>query len=249
MTFYFIDFYTVLISNFSSACHNEESQQRLRLELAFVDSNIKYLKDQLAEVNCDWTMRKVKNYAIKSKVDSVVSSTVIDSAFSSMSSRATSDQKSPATLSGDECVMEELVIPIQIGPKSVATTNSYSISPSSSCCSSSIHSDNLRENSLAESLNQFSFTNSKSGNFLVHLEKTLNAKLRLKLEEDYSLDEFFIKSNEIMIYLNAKETFNKLDFMTGFRNFISKHYHDDCNKYTENIKQFNLYRQVNISLE
>jgi hypothetical protein len=52
------------------------------------------------------------------------------------------------------------------------------------------------------------------------------------------------KTADIMIYLNLKETLNKMDFSKGFKNFISLHYREDSNNYTEQIKQFNYFRDV-----
>ena len=148
---------------------------------------------------------------------------------------------------------QELAIPIHIPSNnnhihhsSVKSTNSYSISPSSS--SSSSNSTTTCSNTNTPVLvAKDSFYNNNSY-FLAHLEKIMNSKLKLKIEEEFNLDDFYLKTSDIMIYLNSKETFNKLDFTIGFRNFILKHYHDDSCKYAENIQQFNLYREVCLSL-
>jgi hypothetical protein len=48
--------YEFFHSFFLSACKNREIQERLRLELIFMDSKVAYLKDQLAELNGDWSV-------------------------------------------------------------------------------------------------------------------------------------------------------------------------------------------------
>jgi hypothetical protein len=110
---------------------------------------------------------------------------------------------------------------------------------------------NQQEMQFAESINSFSLMTNKNTNFIAHLEKIMNAKLKLKLEDEECDDAAggeavfaYDRTSDIMIYLNSKETFNKLDFNVGFRRFISKHYHEDGHKYNENIRLFNLHRQV-----
>ena len=36
---------------------NEQSREKLKLEIIFAKSNIKYLRDKLAELNCYWTLK------------------------------------------------------------------------------------------------------------------------------------------------------------------------------------------------
>ena len=51
-----------------------------------------------------------------------------------------------------------------------------------------------------------------------------------------------------MIYLNLKETCNGLDFASGFKEFIAKHYREDPCNYNEQIRQFNYFRESTIRL-
>jgi hypothetical protein len=171
--------------------------------------------------------------------------------------------KQLASLSGSND--EELAIPISIRAtnKSSSSTNSFSISPSTSSASSSSATNcsntpvlntcpkeppSTNATTFVESVNNFSLIH-KNASFIAHLETIMNAKLKLKLEEEMNLDDFYsARANDIMIYLNSKETFNKFDFTVGFRSFIMKHYHDDCYKYCESIRQFNLFRQVIVNI-
>ena len=63
---------------------------------------------------------------------------------------------------------------------------------------------------------------------------------------DFENDE--ARSADIMIYLNLKETPNNLDFSSGFRNFIATHYRENANNYSEQIRQFNYFRESTIRL-
>jgi len=56
------------------------------------------------------------------------------------------------------------------------------------------------------------------------------------------------KSADIMIYLNLKETLNNLDFSNGFKSFISNHYKENPNGYSENIRNLNYFRETTIRL-
>jgi hypothetical protein len=47
-----------------------------------------------------------------------------------------------------------------------------------------------------------------------------------------------------MIYLALKETVNKLNAEVGFKQFIKQHYQDEPNNFTDQIKQFNYFREV-----
>ncbi len=51
MTKYF--FYTKSVSL------NEQSKEKLKLEIIFTKSNITYLRDKLAELNCYWTLKEL----------------------------------------------------------------------------------------------------------------------------------------------------------------------------------------------
>lgn len=55
-------------------------------------------------------------------------------------------------------------------------------------------------------------------------------------------------SHEIMIYLNLKETYTKLDFSKGFCQVISNHYRENPSNYSEQIRQFNYFRESTIRL-
>lgn len=52
------------------------------------------------------------------------------------------------------------------------------------------------------------------------------------------------RSTDLMIYLNLKETVNKIDFSDGFSQFIVQHYRDNPAKFYEQIRQFNYFREV-----
>ncbi len=49
---------------------------------------------------------------------------------------------------------------------------------------------------------------------------------------------------DIMIYLPLKETINKLNFEIGFKQFIKQHFQEDPDNYTDQINQFNYFREV-----
>ena len=51
-----------------------------------------------------------------------------------------------------------------------------------------------------------------------------------------------------MIYLNLKETYTKLDFGNGFREVIAAHYRENPANYSEQIRQFNYFRESTIRL-
>ena len=84
-----------------SVCNNPHSEQRLKLELTFVESKIKYLKDQLAELNCDFTLYKMKNANGKPAKPCLKPEAPVAAQFktSSSSSASSSSYNSP-TISG-----------------------------------------------------------------------------------------------------------------------------------------------------
>jgi len=73
---------------------------------------------------------------------------------------------------------------------------------------------------------------------------------QIQNQQDFSFEqtENGLKSSDIMIYLNLKETSNTLDFSNGFKNFIATHYMENANNYNEQIRAFNYFRESTIRL-
>jgi hypothetical protein len=86
------------------------------------------------------------------------------------------------------------------------------------------------------------FRNTKHENASKFLEQhyyTINNDLNaVKSYQDKNI------SPDIMIYLALKETVNKLNAEVGFKQFIKQHYQDEPNNFTDQIKQFNYFREV-----
>lgn len=153
------------------------------------------------------------------------------------------------------------------------TSNSYSFSPSSSS-SISVQTNTVSSNNSSSSTNNSNTNNinfvyvtgiqnptkismtkmattpttstasRKCRNNLAELESAIERVKACSQYNEFSLDECQTKSADIMIYLNLKETYNKVDFTNGFSNFIAQHYRDDPIKYSEQIRQFNYFREV-----
>jgi hypothetical protein len=92
-----------------------------------------------------------------------------------------------------------------------------------------------------------------------HYLNEINVNLPNKYRHDSSSDDFLSTdsvlaktrknfneniSPDIMIFLALKETVNKLNFDSGFSNFIKIHYREDPKNFCEQIKQFNYFREV-----
>lgn len=245
--------------------------------MAFVDSNIKYLKDQLAELNCDWTLNKmksnqgvvnsVKNFKSISSSKSTKQSSLCNSSASSSSSSSPTYHKQPLIQNSNSnnqysyqptfpfsesiCLTASSKTPVQLKQfnplpqitvtpstndyiqlqncNSSAISNSYSFSPSSSSSLSIQTPTSNSDLSTTSSFNGYKHS--------IHpLDKLLESKL--------TLDDNTNKYADIMIYLNLKETLSTLDFSNGFRNILLQHYREEPNNYTENINQFNFFREV-----
>lgn len=107
---------------------------------------------------------------------------------------------------------------------------------------------------LAQLNCDWSVFNSKSASASALLDNHFYNNLNIALINDAKTDatiknETINKhdniSSNIMIYLALKETINKLNFDAGFKQAIRSHYQEDANNYTEQIKQFNYFREVN----
>lgn len=205
----------------------------------------------MSEINCDLTLTKMKNTSIykfnkkkflyhrfdnqndlSNQTDSIAS-------YSSSSSASSYNLNSPAlrtiknfihtntnAVSNNELSQSELFVNEMIAI-SIPTiiNNSVSLSPSSSSSKSTpIHSTGFNTPLLKKQ----------------SIIRNKNAQ---------SLNEFLSKTADIMIYLNLKETLNNIDFFAGFGNFILSHYRENPNLFSDQMKQFNHYRQVNIKLK
>ncbi|RNA32573.1 rhophilin-2 isoform X2 [Brachionus plicatilis] len=227
--------------NLLKVCCNDQTERNLRLEIAFSESNIKYLKDQLAEINCDLTLVKMKSTNtykfnrqkfIYNRLDCQSNHTDSIASYSSSSSTSLHNLNSPGSRTikqliysnnGNESSQSDLFVS-ELIPISIPTTinNSLSFSPSSSSSKSTpIHSAGF---------NTPLITNKSRSNHM------------------YSLDEFLTKTADIMIYVNLKETSSSVNFGEGFRNFILSHYRENPNLFDEQIKKFNFFRQSSILL-
>ena len=225
-----------------SVCNNLQTEQRLKLELTFVDSKIKYLKDQLAELNCDWTLFKMKSAASKSPskpakrtpLTSIAQSPNLNgTSFSTRNLRPTS--RSPTSLktplhgltvwptSNEDNLLCEFI------PSTASShMNSFSPSSSSSSALTMTPTETPQPSKSKWQCQQLSDT----------LMRSISAH---KFDEDHE------KSADLMIYLNLKETSNNLDFTNGFASFIWSHYREDPNIYMDKIRQFNYFREVSLN--
>ena len=245
-----IVFFTLIFNNFdSSVCYNEQTQERLKLELKFVDSNIKYLKDQLAELNCNWTISKMKTSSTYSsgrnqyhrnhdyENDSVglrAPSFKLpkDSVNNSITSSTTSSASSNTNFS--------------YSSNSPGSSN-YSNLPYSSVIALSASTKQPIYLKQFTPLPEITLTTPDYENENVMglvVEKTPRHSLVFDAESEVKSSS----SSDVMIYLNLKETLNTLDFSNGFKNFIRSHYTETVNTYSEQIRQFNYFRESTIRL-
>ncbi len=139
------------------------------------------------------------------------------------------------------------VLNAKIKNQKINDIQNYSSSSSSGIESGKSSSSSSSSNANDEDIASLNRSNIRSNSFIIQLEKLMNSKLKLKIEEQ-NLDEFYLKSStDVMIYLNLKETNLNMDFRTGFEEFLVKHYHEISlkfaeQKYAEPIRQFNFYR-------
>lgn len=104
---------------------------------------------------------------------------------------------------------------------------------------------------VASASNSSSFSPSSSSSVSIptnsaneQISALVNSTSKKLNNNEQKFDETQIKSADIMIYLNLKETLNNLDFSVGFKKFIISHYREDPNNYYEQMRQFNYFREV-----
>ncbi|CAF0715873.1 unnamed protein product [Brachionus calyciflorus] len=241
--------------NLLKVCCNEQIENNLKLEVAFSESNVKYLKDQLAELNCDLTLAKMKSSYhfnkqkfIYNRLDSNYDSTQTDSLASSTSSSSTS---SSYNLNSPNNNNNNMTI------KNLIFLNQFNSSTLTESCNNEIYVNEMipiaipAPNNHSYSISPSSSSSIKSTPAHTNGSNTPILKKNECTEESgfqFSLDEYQTKTVDIMIYLNLKETISCMDFTNGFKSFISSHYRENPNNLNEQIKQFNYFRESTIRI-
>ena len=239
---------------FSSVCNNEQTEQRLRLEITFADSKIKYLKDQLAELNCDWTLYKMKSNN-KQKINELNGG----SKATSFSSTSSTSQNSSSTFSNSPSS--------SVYESSISKQSSSNDSPYFKVPPNYRHLNPLPEITITSSneskkigsefipgysnLHSMSPSSSSSASIVISPPQPRRQSKQFvnPVKEKSDLNRSFLEENQnksadIMIYLNRKETTNNMDLSLGFKNFIAIHYQEEPANYSEQLRQFNYFREV-----